>query len=523
MSRTPSFASFKKIAKLSTICDIEGVSPRAAIEMDQSRPSRRQVLKLAGGAALGMAALGAGFRPRSAQPRIAILGGGLAGLAAADRLRARGYSATIYEASTRIGGRCKSLRGFFPNQVAEMGGEFIDTGHKTMINYAREFGLTLEDVNKEPGEPRYYFGGQVYDDAEVIEEYRALSRQMQTDLRLSSGAPTFFAHNDYDIELDYTDLETYLATRGAGLPLIQAVMKEAYLAEYGLEPSQQSALNFLLFAKVSQRSKFQPFGVFSDERYHVVEGNDAIASGIAQRLPGQTLYGRRLTDLKKNSAGEFELKFAGYNQLVKADYVICTIPFRVLRELNLDPSLGISSDVRRAINNVGFGLNAKTMVSFSGEPWLTNQGSNGTAYSDLTEVQTTWQTNPVNAGPTSILTDYAGGDRAASLGTRTVQAQVSAWVNQLDVVYPGAKVAARKHGSNYIAAREDWPSNPLTKGGYTCYLPGQFTTIADLESQPAGALKFAGEHADSFYSWQGFMEGACLSGIRAANEVLSDI
>ena len=36
-------------------------------------------------------------------------------------------------------------------------------------------------------------------------------------------------------------------------------------------------------------------------------------------------------------------------------------------------------------------------------------------------------------------------------------------------------------------------------------------------------LKFAGEHADSFFSWQGYMEGGCLSGIRAANEILADI
>ena len=38
-----------------------------------------------------------------------------------------------------------------------------------------------------------------------------------------------------------------------------------------------------------------------------------------------------------------------------------------------------------------------------------------------------------------------------------------------------------------------------------------------------GALKFAGEHTNSFYEWQGFMEGACLSGIAAANAVLDDI
>jgi monoamine oxidase len=47
--------------------------------------------------------------------------------------------------------------------------------------------------------------------------------------------------------------------------------------------------------------------------------------------------------------------------------------------------------------------------------------------------------------------------------------------------------------------------------------------VAGLEGQSAGVIKFAGEHADSFYSWQGYMEGACLSGIAAADELLNDI
>jgi monoamine oxidase len=51
-------------------------------------------------------------------------------------------------------------------------------------------------------------------------------------------------------------------------------------------------------------------------------------------------------------------------------------------------------------------------------------------------------------------------------------------------------------------------------------MPGQFTTIAGLEGIPAGNLYFAGEHANSFYVWQGFMEGAALSGLDAAAEIL---
>ena len=80
-----------------------------------------------------------------------------------------------------------------------------------------------------------------------------------------------------------------------------------------------------------------------------------------------------------------------------------------------------------------------------------------------------------------------------------------------------------RNGGQFVAHLEHWPSNPLTQGSYTCYLPGQFTSVAGLEGQAAGRLKFAGEHTDSFYSWQGFMEGACLSGIRAAEEIVADI
>ena len=44
---------------------------------------------------------------------------------------------------------------------------------------------------------------------------------------------------------------------------------------------------------------------------------------------------------------------------------------------------------------------------------------------------------------------------------------------------------------------------PLWKGSYTCNHPGYFHTIAGNEGKQVGNLYFAGEHADSFYEWQG--------------------
>jgi monoamine oxidase len=162
------------------------------------------------------------------------------------------------------------------------------------------------------------------------------------------------------------------------------------------------------------------------------------------------------------------------------------------------------------------------MVAFEGRPWA-ESGASGGVYADLPDLQATWETNRGRSTQAGILTDYASGDRGAALSPAAVQSQVEAFLNDVEVVFPGAKVRAMRTGSDYVAHLEHWPSNPFALGSYTCYMPGQFTTVAGLESEPVGLLKFAGEHADSFYSWQGFMEGACLSGIRAANELLADI
>ena len=60
-------------------------------------------------------------------------------------------------------------------------------------------------------------------------------------------------------------------------------------------------------------------------------------------------------------------------------------------------------------------------------------------------------------------------------------------------------------------------------GSYTCNQPGYFTTMEGWLGEPVGNLAFAGEHTDSFHNFQGFIEGAAQSGIRAAEYFLNRI
>lgn len=556
MAHSRRFEGVRNALRLARDAEARGLSTSSALEL---RAERKHVSRRAfvGGVAAGTAALFSAMPSARAigkfgtNARIAILGAGIAGLACADTLRVHGVSATLYEANTRVGGRIYSNRSF-DGQVAENGGELIDNQHKLMLAYAQDLGLAREDLTKAPGEIAYHFFGQSWSEAEVVDELRVLIERMRPDLQSLSAAPSFFAHAAADVLLDRTSLEEYFELRGPDLPLATAVMKEAYVAEYGREPSETSCLNFLLFFHLDRRSSFEPFGS-SDERWHLLGGNDAICTGIAARLPGPIVTGARATRIRRDALGRYALTFAGASSEELADALVIALPFSVLRRIELDPSLGLSADQLRAIHELGYGYNAKTMIQFDSRPWLTLYGKSGSVYSDLPNVQNTWETNYSAAAAHAILTDYSGGERGRLLQQPVVyppgggapatgcsnchigspsaklinpsvgQSQVEAFLSDLDLVYPGVKAAATRVGGAYRAHFAHWLTQSYSRGSYTCYLPGQFTTICGLESVPAGLVKFAGEHADSFYNYQGFMEGALTSGIRAASELLEDM
>ena len=136
-----------------------------------------------------------------------------------------------------------------------------------------------------------------------MDEFREVVAAMQDDLHAISGSATVRESQRMPTwRFDHTDLATYFATRTTGHPLIEAVLNETYVAEFGLETSQQSALNFLGFMRLNKQSKFEPFGV-SDERFHLIDGNDGIVRGLEQKLRGPIVKGARLTRLARAASG----------------------------------------------------------------------------------------------------------------------------------------------------------------------------------------------------------------------------
>src|SRR5688500_12125793 len=103
-----------------------------------SRVDRRTFLKLLSLASGGLAA--PRVLPQSGT-EVAVLGAGLAGLAAAWNLMRQGYNVRVFEAQDTPGGRVKTIRAPSKNGgYAEAGAVRIPNNHRYLMKYIRLMG-----------------------------------------------------------------------------------------------------------------------------------------------------------------------------------------------------------------------------------------------------------------------------------------------------------------------------------------------------------------------------------------------
>jgi monoamine oxidase len=446
-------------------------------------------------------------------PRIAIVGAGIAGLNAADTLRKRGFHSTVYEASERIGGRMFSARDLLgPGIVTELGGEFIDSTHRDLLELASELGLERIDVKAESeralAPATFFFAGVHRSERELAEAFAPLAKRIADDLE-SVGTPSFAAHGFAAWTLDRESLEAYLDRIGAS-GWVRRALEVAYVTEYGLDAGEQSSLNLISLIG-SDADDFALFGA-SDERYKIRGGNERIPLALAERLADRIQTGWRLAALTSSSTGftlAFDVTGAGTREIA-ADLVILALPFTTLRGVELRCEL--PEWKRAAIEQLGYGTNAKLMTGVARPLWR-EQGYQGEVFSDQ-PFQMAWDSSLLQDASAAGLTFFSGGRAGLEVGKGSTQDQLSRLMPGLERAYPGVSAAALGRR----ASRMHWPTHRYTLGSYACYRPAQWTTLAGAEGLSVGNLFFAGEHCSR--DFQGFMNGGAQSGRMTAEAIL---
>jgi monoamine oxidase len=486
--------------------------------------TRRDVLKRAGAAgaavALGSVARALPAANAATAPRIVVVGAGLAGLTCAYRLKQAGYSAQVYEASDRVGGRCWTIRGAFADgQIAEHGGELIDQGHAEVRHLANELGLTLDNLlAAQPNgtEDFFRFDGQRYPFAEATSDLKAIWQQVHSDVS-AAGYPTLYTSSTQrGRELDALSIAQYidLYVPGGRPSKLGQLLDVAYNIEYGAETTQQSSLNLLYLLAFSGQGQLRIFGS-SNEKYHVAGGNDQIPQRLAVGLQGQIMFGSALVSIRRNADGTYTLAFdqGGRTRQVTADKVVLALPFSILRSSVDYAQAGFNAVKRRAIANLGMGTNAKLHVQFRDRHWY-GLGNNGNTFAD-TGYQNTWEVTRAQPGASGILVDYTGGTTGAGFGT-DASSRAQQFLAQLEPVLPG--ISGKFNGRATI---DFWTAYPWTKGSYSYWKVGQYVSFAGAEREQSFDCHFAGEHTS--IDFQGYLNGGVESGERAAGEIVADL
>jgi monoamine oxidase len=543
MPRTPLLRKFQALFEDFEEADRSGRTVEAVQEeRRQMRLTRRDFLKMTG-VTVGAAALSgpvaalAATRPKpSGTSRITIIGGGISGLNAALTLQDAGVASTVYEASPRVGGRMHSdTTSWLNGQTSEHCGELIDSRHKTILGLTTRFKLpTVDLLAAQPNmstETDFFFGNY-YTSAQANSDFKPVWNNLKADL-ISAPFPTLYnSFNQAGFNLDHLSLFDWIESRvpGGHTSSMGRLLDVAYNIEFGNVTTEQSSLNLVyLLGFQPQPGDFRIFGS-SDERYHIVGGNERLPQAIAAALaPGTVQLNTALTAIATNADGTFTLSLTGPGgKFVKVvDRVVMTIPFSVLRGLNFSQAQ-FDTLKQTAITQLGYGKNCKLQLQFKSRLW-NQQGpwglGNGLTYSD-TGYQNTWDVTRAQDGSTGILVDYTGGGvPLASFSGNPTDPKVVAgfaktFLSQIEPVFPG--ITALWNGR----ATLDVPlTNPFLLGSYSYWKVGQYTQFSGYEKarQPnptTGKCHFAGEHCS--INFQGFMEGGAQEGARAANEIIDD-
>ena len=526
MPRTPLAQRLQEIVSVVAEAAERGTCVERVVE---ERTTRRELLKRGGAAGVTVAAAGTFARVARAahgvvQPRIAVVGAGLAGLTCAYRLQQAGVNAQVYEVHpTRVGGRCWTIRDFADGQIAEHGGELIDQGHLELRQLVQELGLGTDNLlTAQPNgtEDFFFFDGTRYPYAQVVNDLQDIYQKLHSDLSKASYPTLFDSFTERGFELDHLSVIDWLnesIPNGGASSKLGQLLDVAYNIEYGAESSVQSSLNLIYLLGYQGPGNFRVFGK-SNEKYHVRGGNDQVPIRLGELLADQLNMGSELIAIKQNSGGSFTLTFhQGSGTLTTTvDHVVLAIPFSILRNVNYAKA-GFGPVKVTAIEELGMGTNSKLHVQFDDRFWY-GVGNNGNTYAD-TGYQNTWEVTRSQPGNKGILVDYTGGKIGASFGSGTPSSRAQQFFTQIQPLFPPTlKVADHWTGQATI---DFWTAYPWTKGSYSYWKVGQYTTFSGIEHRREGNCHFCGEHCSQ--DFQGYLNGAVQTGQDAAAEVLGDL
>ncbi len=416
-----------------------------------------------------------------------IIGGGVAGLRAASLLKEQGKSILLLEAQNRIGGRILTEGHTVEGSPMELGAEFIHGTPSAILDL-----LNGQDELQSRGGDFLIMGSDsVEDNSQYFENIQKVLERLEPNADQDLSFAEFVAQKCSDLDSK----------------VVEQSLK--YIESYHASDVNRISANALARTEKESREANAVEGAFFFR-----PGMNAIVDRLAMGLKKQILLGQKVNQI---SWRRFFVEVHTGSQKFFSRTVLIAVPLSILKDSHILFNPPLPESKNEAISHLEMGYAIRMTLEFREEFWKTHNRLQDRAMifdSHSTAQFRVWW----NQG--RLMTGWTGGESAKKLKDLSLSQLREIGIETMSRFFqlPPQKVNDLLVKVHY----HDWFHDPYFRGAYVYPLVDGALAPENLAAPVENTLFFAGEATQSG-GFSGTVNGALLSGIRSAQEILDSL